>query len=157
MPPSDVWKAAFTRGEHFLPDWYERWTKAYAEEALGHTFKFKGPGWYFAKNDTFLVLPTETTGPEVFLFCFYNGRNPIAVFGWVIQAPIHMDDQDRTFTDPLEDRVNQKIDQTCEALRSMKLVKGVKPRVRYCATSGCTNIALHEGRCGAHLKKGGRG
>lgn len=73
------------------PDWVQLWTAREAEEGL-QGFTFKGPGWYFYKTDTVLVLP-DAVLPEAFWFHIYNGRCPATAFSAIATAPVKVDER----------------------------------------------------------------
>ncbi len=86
----------------FRPDWVAYWTAAEAEKQLSN-FKFCGPGWYYTKKDTVLVIPhirsieetwhSKFSADELFEFCVYNDRNPSDAFNSLANAPTRFDDR----------------------------------------------------------------
>lgn len=91
----------------FVPDWEKVWTAKEAEKQLDG-FKFQGPGWYITGEDTMLVMPvfptmrcggiwaTHWLVSQMFRFCVYNKRNPVAAFNAIVNAPVrvHTEDQE---------------------------------------------------------------
>lgn len=89
----------------FRPDWTETWTVRQAEHQLRFgNFKFSGPGWYFSKTDSMLIVPigrlgTETftqkcTDGELFLFHCWNNKNSVGqIFVAIATAPTRRDDR----------------------------------------------------------------
>lgn len=81
----------------FQPDFDNIWTVEEAENNLGDSFKFNGPGWYITDTETILVAPTkEVEYPwaqrwakdKRFYFYFYSERNPLKAFASILQAPV---------------------------------------------------------------------
>lgn len=78
------------------PDWSEiRTATRFSQDFT--KFKFKGTGWYFAKDgDVLLVEDAVTSGkvgaPEnkepVYLFSVWNGRNPFQIFAKMLALPV---------------------------------------------------------------------
>jgi carbohydrate-binding DOMON domain-containing protein len=83
---------------NFLPDWSCIWSAKEAEKEL-IAFEFKGPGWYFTKTDSILVMPHNRTidrlwvsSNELFEFNIYNRRNPLNLFITIANAPVILND-----------------------------------------------------------------
>ncbi len=78
------------------PSWTARWTVAEAEAELPD-FRWDGPGIYYNKEDSMLVMPTRrplhtfwhlVSGPdEVFEFLIFNGDNVADFINILSQAP----------------------------------------------------------------------
>lgn len=89
------------------PDWTEFWTAAEAEEKI-KGFQFAGPGAYFVKGDTFLVVPSAGLEPSKmggiiwkqkwpkqtkFGFYVWSGADASVTFNAIVNAPIRHDDR----------------------------------------------------------------
>lgn len=82
-------------------DWKEKWTASKAEQQLDGFF-FAGPGWYFQKDSTLLVLPIDrhdaelwhsatNAHDELFHFFVWDNYDPTASINLVANAPTRMD------------------------------------------------------------------
>jgi len=79
-------------------DWRAFWDSTRIEKEL-RGFTFKGPGWYFTKTDTVLIMPAM--GGERFnIFCWntqargsMEAGNPVEMVNWIAQAPVHQDER----------------------------------------------------------------
>jgi hypothetical protein len=87
------------------PDWSMVGTVEKIEHELVG-FKFEGPGIYFIKTDTLLIVPRPTTGsrtveniwhlkqPEGTVYEVYVYNTPETIFKAIGRAPIRQDDRD---------------------------------------------------------------
>lgn len=115
----------------FTPDWTSVWTVAEAEHELP-SFTFNGPGWYFSKKDTMLVVPRRPVLIEVkrikkhqppsawsekwppgtrFDFHVYSNRNPFDSFSSIVAAPVRLDERKKPSAKDKQDSASSQQNQ----------------------------------------------
>lgn len=107
VPPPMLQDPSCRFGVKIMPDWTAVWTVEQAERELSaahRAFVFSGPGWYYGKTDTMLVIPEGTEFPggyvwagkhwpkdQLFRFHVYSG-SPADSFNRVLNAPSREDE-----------------------------------------------------------------